>query len=209
VLRERLLVITDASVCADVAGAVAAALAGAPRGRVLVQLRDKALAAEARRALGERLRRVTADAGARLVVNSDAALARAIGADGVHLPDDGRGVAAARAELPAGGLLGASTHAAAAAAARIAEGADYVVLGPIWPTPGKAAPIGAGALGEARRAAKDGTIFALGGVDGPARAGEAARAGASGVAVIRAVLAARDPGAAAAALCAAVEAAHG
>ena len=87
-------------------------------------------------------------------------------------------------------------------------------LGPVWPTPSKAYPgapaaIGPSPLGEAARALRGrGRLFALGGVEDEGRARAAVQAGAHAVAVIRAVLAAEDPGAASAALCAAVEGAR-
>jgi thiamine-phosphate pyrophosphorylase len=127
----------------------------------------------------------------------------------VHLRDDGAlDVRSVRAELGAAAIVAASTHSAADAAAQLAAGADWVTLGPVWPTPSKpaAAGLGLGAFGGFARGA---AVLALGGVERPARAAEAVRAGARGVAVIRAVLAAADPGAAAAAIVDAMERARG
>jgi thiamine-phosphate pyrophosphorylase len=88
-------------------------------------------------------------------------------------------------------------------------GADFVVLGPIFQTPSKAAsgpPLTTAALREARAAAGL-PILAIGGIQ-EAHVGEVMAAGADGIAVISAVMAARDPGQAAAALLAAVAAAR-
>jgi len=205
---ESLYLITDRHVCGGVAALLAQvtrALAGAPRGRVLVQLRDKDLDDDALVALGHELRACCTRAGARLVVNGRVEAARVIGADGVHLrDDDSMSVAAVRAALGAHAIVGASTHTPARAAEQARAGADVVTLGPVWPSASKpgVAAIGTAAITLAARAAR---VHALGGVDGVERARAAVRAGAVGVAVIRAVLAAADAARAAAELVAAVE----
>ena len=72
-----------------------------------------------------------------LYVNRRFDVALAAGADGVHLPADGLPVRRVRANTPRGFRVGVSTHSAAEAAAAIEEGADLVVLGPIFETPSK------------------------------------------------------------------------
>lgn len=99
----------------------------------------------------------------------------------------------ARDVLGPGAIVGASVHTAEAA--RRCD-ADVVVLGPIWNTPGKTAG-GVQLLHAAHGASA--AIFAIGGID-PERARTARAAGAHGVAVIRAVMAAADPARAAQAL---------
>jgi thiamine-phosphate pyrophosphorylase len=193
--RERLLLVTDRRLARDVLAVVDAALAAVPPGTALVQVREKDLTG---RALVELSRAVVAAArrrGARVVVNDRADVALASGADGVHLPEGGMEVEDARRILGASSLVGASVHDPDGAAAR--AGADYLVAGPIWETPGKRA-IGVAGL-EAILARAGAPVFAIGGVE-VARADEALAAGAHGVAVIRAVMAAADPAAAAAAL---------
>ncbi len=203
-LSERLYLVTDRRLVpgGELAQHVEAALLAAPPGTVLVQLREKDLGGRDLYDLAAALRRVTRQSGARLLINSRVDVALAAGADGVHLPEDGLPVEAARALLGAGKLVGASAHSAARARELAARGADLVTLGPVWATPSKA---GYGApLGPAHLAAAPGlAIFALGGVDDTDRAGEAIRSGAHGVGVVRAVMAAKDPGAAVTALLAA------
>ena len=97
-------------------------------------------------------------------------------------------------------LIGASRHSAAAA---IACDADVVQLGPIFETPGKRA-IGLDPLVEVR-AARTGTLVAVGGIDSEERASLAVAAGADAVAVIRVAWTASDPAAAVRALIAGVE----
>ena len=74
----------------------------------------------------------------RVIVNDRLALAAAFPVAGVHLPEAGLPVAAVRSRFPRGRLLiGRSVHGVDAAAAAEADGADYVILGPVAPTGGK------------------------------------------------------------------------
>jgi len=177
---------------------VTAALRG---GVGAVQLRERGLGTRALLELAIALRQATRAAGAALLINDRIDVALACDADGVHLPGHSFAVADARALLGPRRLIGVSTHHPDEVAAAAAAGADFAVFGPIFATPSKAtygAPQGLDALARARRAAAL-PLFAIGGVDADTAA--AVRdAGADGVAVIRAVLAAPDPAAAARAL---------
>ena len=177
---------------------VTAALRG---GVGAVQLRERGLETRALLELAIALRQATRAAGAALLINDRIDVALACDADGVHLPGHSFAVADARALLGPRRLIGVSTHHPDEVAAAAAAGADFAVFGPIFATPSKAtygAPQGLDALARARRAAAL-PLFAIGGVDADTAA--AVRdAGADGVAVIRAVLAAPDPAAAARAL---------
>ena len=171
---------------------------------VAIQVRAKHLGGRALHALAARVIEIARPRGVPVWVNDRADVALAVGADGVHLPEDGLDLAAARAIAP-GLRVGLSRHAAATL-----DDADLVQLGPIWETPSKAAfgpPLGVAALREAR-AAYRGALIAVGGIDGPDRAYEAALAGADGVAVIRALWTAPDVVAAACALVDAVARGH-
>lgn len=186
-IGERLILIVDGT---DLPR-LGRTLAEVPRGSVLVQLRAKALSGRALWVMAEELRGLTQEAGVRLMINDRIDVALAVAADGAHLPETGLSLTEARRLLGPGRLLGASRHVPAAAAAACAAGADLVTVGPIWETPGKGPPLGLAGLGEAcrlvsvetRRAA----VFALGGIDSHERAVGATRAGAHGVAVLRAV----------------------
>jgi thiamine-phosphate pyrophosphorylase len=178
----------------DLADVVARALdAGLPA----VQLREKDLPGRPLLMLAEQLRRATAERHAFLFVNDRLDVARAVGADGVHLGEQSFPVEVARAILPTA-LIGASVHAVAGAAA---SAADFVFFGPVFATPSKVAfgvPQGEERLAAAVRGART-PVLAIGGVDA-ARLDAVRAAGAHGVAVIRAILAAEDPGAATGAL---------
>lgn len=109
---------------------VEAALRGGAR---IVQYREKNLAdGERFRRAGE-LRRVTEKAGALLIINDRIDIALAVGADGVHLGRNDLPVATARRLAP-GLLVGASTHSLDDALESQEAGADYVNIGPIFPT---------------------------------------------------------------------------
>lgn len=173
-----------------------------------VQLREKDLPVRDLLGLAGALRRATVARGARLLVNDRLDVALAVGADGGHLPGDGLAADDARRVLGPGALIGVSTHAVAEAEAAAAGGADFLVFGPVYETPAKRVfgpPQGLTALEAVCRRVPV-PVFAIGGLSA-ARVGEARRAGAAGIAVIRALLAARDPGAATRALLGACEAA--
>lgn len=170
--------------------------AGARAPLVAVQLREKDLLAGPLLALARSLAAVTRSFGARLFVNDRLDVALAAAADGVHLGGGSLSVKDVRA-LTDRLAVAASTHEPADVAAAARDGADFVVLGPIFDTPSKrglGAPLGPSAIAAARFDSIP--ILALGGVD-QANAEECLRAGAHGVACIRAVMAADDPGRAA------------
>jgi thiamine-phosphate pyrophosphorylase len=149
-------------------------------GATVVQLRVKAPTSEVvERGNGFRA------LGTAFVVNDDVEAALELGADGVHLgqADGGAGLARAR-----GLLLGRSATTYAEA---LAADADYLGVGPIWPTPSKddaAEPLGVAELARICGAVRV-PVVAIGGIDA-SNAAECIRAGAAGVAVIRA---ATDP----------------
>ena len=150
-------------------------------GATVVQLRVKAPTA-AVIARGHGFRELLAT----FIVNDDVQAAIALGADGVHLGQDDAGAEAARA---AGLLLGRSASTLEQA---LAADADYLGVGPVWETPSKhdAGPaIGLEGLREICLAV-DAPVVAIGGIDA-SNAGACIRAGAAGVAVIRA---STDPG---------------
>ena len=103
-----------------------------------------------------------------LYVNRRFDIALAAGADGVHLPASGLPIARVRASTPRGFRIGISTHSATEARRAIEEGADVVLLGPVFDTPSKRAfgpPLGAEALGELpARAEHSCEVFAIGGI---------------------------------------------
>ncbi|GBD31542.1 MAG: putative thiamine-phosphate synthase 2 [Gemmatimonadales bacterium] len=166
-------------------------------GALALHLRASELGGRRLLALARQLRDALKDTRTLLFINDRVDLALAVGAHGVHLPERGMPLDAARSLLSAGTFLGRSAHSAEDARAAFAQGADYVFLGPIFETashPGRS-PLGL----EAIRGSLPGRVIAIGGIT-PERAAQCIRAGAYGVAVIRAVWEAEDPGAAAEAI---------
>jgi thiamine-phosphate pyrophosphorylase len=191
--RRGLYAITDGP-RDDLVDAVAAALAG---GAVLVQYRDKTTDAARRHAEALALVRLCADRGVGLIVNDDVALARSVGAAGVHLGEDDADIAAARALLGPEAIIGVSCYDSLDRARSLAAaGADYVAFGAFYPSSTKP---------HARRAtpallSATATLgvprVAIGGIT-PDNARPLIDAGADLVAVITAVFGARDVRAAA------------
>ncbi len=172
-----------------------------------VQLREKDLPTRELYHLAEKLLAVTRAAGAVLLVNDRIDVAMALSADGVHLTRRSLPPRVCRELLGPERLIGVSCHSLAEVRELEDGGADFVVLGPIFETPSKAAygpPLTTAALRQAR-AVTGLPILAIGGVK-ETHVGEVMAAGADGVAVISAVMAAPDPGAAASELLAAVAA---
>ena len=204
--RARLVLVTDAAMAADeVVARVADALAGGPVGAVAVQLRRPGSAGREVAALAERLAASCAARGASLVVNDRLDVAVAVGAAGVHLGGRSVAIGDARALLGEGAVVSVAAHSDADVEAAARMGATAALVSPVYASPGKGEARGVEALRRARSLASGLRLFALGGVE-VANAGACRRAGADGVAVIRAVFGARDCGAAVAALLAALEA---
>jgi thiamine-phosphate pyrophosphorylase len=168
----------------------------------IVQLRQKGLEA------GEELRllaifRAACDRhGALLAVNDRADVARAAGADVLHLGQDDLPLAVARQILGPAPVIGISTHShvQADAAVSVAE-ADYFCAGPVWATPTKPGRpgTGLGLISYVAGLAATRPWFAIGGIDTD-RLPDVLEAGARRVVVVRAITDAADPAAATARL---------
>jgi thiamine-phosphate pyrophosphorylase len=161
----------------------------------VVQLREKHMNDEALRTVARVAAALCARAGALLIVNDRPAVALAAGADGVHVGQEDMPVAEVRKLIGEELLIGLSTHAAAEIDA--AREADYIGVGPVHATPTKPGRPAVG-LELVRYAAAHSPkpFFAIGGID-RSNIGAVLDAGATRVAVVRAIAEARDPGAAA------------
>lgn len=133
---------------------------------------------------------------AKLIVNDRADVALAAGSDGVHVGQQDIPPAAARRLLPAGSIVGISTHSIAQLQAASQEPVDYIAFGPIFPTTSKSNPdptVGLDGLSAARKAARR-PLVAIGGITID-NARSVIAAGADSVAVIGGLLSAPDIGA--------------
>lgn len=131
----------------------------------LIQLRAKDLAVAEITKLGTELHGITGAAGVPLIINDHAAVARDIGADGVHIGQDDMSIAEARAIVGPGCVVGKSTHSLDQAIRAFYEGADYIGFGPLFATPTKPAysPIGLQNIATVHDAVRI-PIFCIGGI---------------------------------------------
>jgi len=169
---------------------VEAALAA---GVSLVQYRDKTADDGVRLTTAETLCQLCHRYQALLIVNDRVDLALAVNADGVHLGQQDIPIALARQLLGSQRLIGRSTHCPEDLHRALAEGADYMGVGPVYETPTKAGRAAAG-LEYVRYAADHATApwFAIGGID-PGNLSEVLAAGATRVAIVRAIMQADNP----------------
>ena len=192
--RARLYLVADA--------AAEHVLGPALRGGVdMVQLRDKDASDDEILSAAARWRALCDEHGALFWLNDRPDLARAAGADGLHLGQDDLPVAEAREQLGPDVLIGLSTHTPEQFDAALGSGADQLSVGPVWETPTKAGRPAAG-LDYVRYAAErapDYPWFAIGGID-RTNVHEVIAAGGRRIVVVRAIRNADDPERAAAQL---------
>lgn len=177
--------ISDRKVCKgqDLLGLIEQA---AQAGVDLIQIREKDLSARALADVVEAARRRLASSSTRLLVNDRLDVALACGADGVHLTTQSLPTAVVRRLVGRDFLIGVSTHSLEEAQRAEAEGADFIVLGPVFATPSKAdlgSPLGLTAFEEIARQMSI-PVLAIGGIT-VERASEVLTRGASGIAAIR------------------------
>jgi len=187
----KLYLITDRKqVKMPLAAAVRLALEGGVRA---VQLREKDLPVRELIALSQEMRALTNEFGAKLFINDRVDVAVAINADGVHLGHQSMPVEAVRRVVGSKMLIGVSTHDLAEAKAAEAGSADFITFGPIFETPSKAKlgiPVGIDVIKTLKNELNI-PFYALGGIKS-GNIKQVLVAGASGVAMISAIMAADD-----------------
>jgi thiamine-phosphate pyrophosphorylase len=169
---------------------VEAALEG---GLTLVQYRDKNTDDSIRLANAQKLRQLCRDRNALFIINDRVDLAVAVDADGVHLGQQDLPIDIARRILGTGRIIGKSTTNPQEMENAIAEGADYIGVGPVYETPTKPGKAAAG-FEYIRHAVKHSSVpwFAIGGID-TSNLNDVLTAGAERVAVVRAIMQADNP----------------
>ena len=188
-----LYLVTDRSLARGRASSdvVREAVAG---GVTCVQLREKNCGTREFMEEARAVRAATRALGVPLIVNDRVDVALAVGADGVHLGQQDMAIADARRLGPPGWIIGVSAETVADAVRAEKEGADYIGVSPVFATPTKtdaAPPLGLSGLRHMRAATKI-PLVAIGGIHaGNAR--DVIRAGADGLAVVSAIVAADFP----------------
>lgn len=161
-------------------------------GATIIQLRDKILDHGQLLPLAQEMKRLCAENNALFIMNDYLDVALAVQADGLHVGQTDLPVTVVRKLVPMDMLIGCSVDTVAQARKAQAEGADYVAIGAIFPTPSKEAKIvGLGALRRVKRAVSV-PIVAIGGVT-QTNISEVKAAGADAASVISAVLGAPSP----------------
>lgn len=175
-------------------GILEAALSAGVR---LVQLREKDMPLNDLVPLAEKVRGMTAEAGALLIINDRIDVAMAVGADGVHLGQDDFPIRHARRLAP-DMVIGASSHSTGEASEAELAGASYVNIGPLFPTSTKEwGKEYLGIEGLERISKVLSVPFTVMGGIKLSHIDAIKRSGARVMAVVTAVTAADDPGAAA------------
>jgi thiamine-phosphate pyrophosphorylase len=139
--------------------------AAAGSGISLIQIREKHLSAKHLFELASEAVKITSPLNTRILINDRADIAAACGAGGVHLRSDSISAKVVRGAFP-DLLIGVSVHSFEKAAQARADGADFVTLAPVFPTPGKGKPLGWEEFVRIGGELKPFPVVALGGIDG-------------------------------------------
>lgn len=164
-------------------------------GASVVQLREKDTPGDEVVSLGKALLKMTRKYEVPLIINDSVELAKAIGADGVHLGEDDPMISHAREVLGGDRIIGVSCYGKLERGIDAErEGADYVAFGTPFFTPTKPerTPTSFDVLREAVSRIKSIPVFAIGGIT-PENADSVLETGVDGIAVITAVFGSRDP----------------
>ncbi|MGH7448558.1 MAG: thiamine phosphate synthase [Longimicrobiales bacterium] len=193
-LLPRLHLVTDDAVLADAGFPdVAEAVLDSCGRRAALHVRGHRTTGARLYALGERLRAAALRTGAWLLVNDRVDIALALRANGVQLGSRSLQVDDARALLGAGACIGCSVHGVADALQADADGADFVMLGTIYPSASHPRRMAAGAALVGETASRTNLpVIAIGGITA-GRIVDVARAGAHGAAVLGGIWNVADP----------------
>ncbi len=159
-----------------------------------IQFRQKTGATREMIEIARQLKKICTDAGVAFIVNDRVDVAIASGADGVHLGQDDFPIPLARKLLGQGRIIGGSAAALEEAQKCLAQGADYIGFGPVYPTTSKAdaGPVSGISLLKQVVESIPLPIIAIGGVTAK-NTPEVMQAGAHGIAVISAVCCQENP----------------
>jgi thiamine-phosphate pyrophosphorylase len=180
---------TQALVSRDAVEVTSQAIRGGARA---IQLRDKRLGRRELLSLARQLKEICAEHQALFIINDYLDIALAVEADGLHLGQKDLPIAEARRFLAIDQIIGSSVTDLDEAFQAQSEGADYIAVGSIYPTISKAEfkLVGLETLSEIKKALSV-PLVAIGGIE-MSNVEAVMKAGADGVAIIKAVLAAED-----------------
>ena len=159
-----------------------------------VQLREKDLSSRELYELAFEMKKITSKHDALLFINDRIDIALAVDADGVHLGTESIPLYKARTLMGPDRLIGVSCHNQVCARSAQEKGADFITFGPLFYTPSKAPygdPVGLEKL-ELVTSSLSIPVFGLGGVN-QTNARQVMDAGASGISLISAIMAADEP----------------
>jgi len=163
-------------------------------GADILQLRAKGIPLETIAVAARKIIPLCKAAGIPFILNDHPELAVELGADGVHIGQDGGSIYDVRSRIGAHMIIGRSTHSFAQAKQALADGADYIGFGPLFPTPTKAGrpAIGLDDIVEMEREVGSKIpAFCIGGIK-PDNLGEIIAAGARRCVVVSHLLTAPD-----------------
>ena len=191
-MNYSLYIITDESLVPGLSHVMIAtdALSG---GATVIQLRDKDKSGGELYAIAKEIKTLCSEYDALFIVNDRLDIALAAGADGVHLGQDDLPLLAARSLAPRPFIIGISAGTVEEAIRAEQEGADYIGVGPVYPTgtkPDAGPPVGLSLIREISQAVTV-PVVGIGGIN-LSNTGAVIEAGADGVAVISAVICSPD-----------------
>jgi thiamine-phosphate pyrophosphorylase len=163
-------------------------------GADIIQLRAKGIDLATIAAAARKIIPLCHAAGIPFILNDYPEMAVELGADGVHIGQDDGSIYDVRSRIPDGMIIGRSTHSLAQAKQALADGADYIGFGPVFPTPTKAGrpAIGLGDISEMEREVGSKIpAFCIGGIK-PGNLGEVLAAGARRCVIVSHLLLAGD-----------------
>jgi len=149
----------------------------------MIQIRERFLTTRQLFELSRAAVELTKASATKLLVNDRLDIAIAAGAAGVHLPERGLPVAAVRYACPRPFVIGASAHSVEGAITAAADGADFVLFGPVFDS-GEKKGVGTDKLSEVTSAVNQIPVLAVGGID-VSNIDLVIEAGAGGYAAIR------------------------
>jgi len=190
---KKLYLVTDRTKFAsddDFLDAVGASLKG---GVQILQLREKTACAKEFLELAKKVKNLCAIYDTLFIINDRVDIAKIVAADGVHLGQDDIDICYAREIIGKDAIIGLSTHSIEQGMASLTSGADYIGVGPVFETPTKPGRKSVG-LDYVTWASQNVNIpwFAIGGID-LGNVSEVINAGASRVAVVRAIINDKKP----------------